>query len=56
MDVDTPPGSQGIHIFAFPTGVGTLIVKPNASDSFQFNGLQDPSSVTISGQIIWTFS
>jgi hypothetical protein len=56
MDVDTPPGSQDTHIFAFPTGVGTLIVKPDASGSFQFNGLQDPGSVTISGQVIWTCS
>ncbi|MGD1107552.1 MAG: hypothetical protein ABR865_10945 [Terracidiphilus sp.] len=56
MDVDTPPGSQDTHIFAFPTGVGTLIVKPDASGSFQFTGLQDPGSVTISGQVIWTCS
>jgi hypothetical protein len=56
MDVDTPPGSQDIHIFAFPAGVGTLIVKPDASGSFQFEGLQDPGSVTISGQVTWTCS
>lgn len=56
MDVDTPPGSQDTHIFAFPTSVGTLIVKPDASGSFQFGGLQDPGSVTISGQVTWTCS
>jgi hypothetical protein len=56
MDADTPPGSQDTHIFAFPTAIGTLIVKPDASGSFQFNGLQDPGSVTISGQVIWTCS
>lgn len=56
MDVDTPPGSQDIHIFAFPASVGTMIVKPDASGSFQFTGLQDPGSVTISGQVIWTCS
>jgi hypothetical protein len=56
MDVDTLPGDQETHIFALPTGVGTLIVKPDASGSFQFNGMQDPGSVRISGQIIWTCS
>jgi hypothetical protein len=56
MDVDTPPGSQDTHIFAFPTGVGTLVVNPDASGSFRFEGLQDPGSVTISGQVIWTCS
>ena len=56
MDVDTPPGSQDTHIFAFPAIVGTLIVKPDASGSFQFDGLQDPGSVTISGQVTWTCS
>ena len=56
MDVDTLPGDQETHIFAFPTGVGTLIVKPDASGSFQFTGLQDPGSVTISGQVTWTCS
>ena len=56
MDVDTPLGSQDTHIFAFPTGVGTLIVNPDASGSFRFEGLQDPGSITISGQIIWTCS
>ena len=56
MDVDTRPDDQETHIFAFPTGVGTLIVNPDASGSFQFNGLQDPGSVRISGQVIWTCS
>lgn len=56
MDVDTPPDSQDTHIFAFPTGIGTLIVRPDASGSFQFNGLQDPGSVKISGQVTWTCS
>ncbi len=56
MSVDTLPGDQETHIFAFPTGVGTLIVKPDASGSFQFQGLQDPGSVTISGQVTWTCS
>jgi hypothetical protein len=56
MDVDTRPDDQETHIFAFPIGVGTLIVKPDASGSFQFNGLQDPGSVSISGQIAWTCS
>ena len=56
MDADTPLGSQDTHIFAFPTSVGTLIVKPDASGSFQFDGLQDPGSVTISGQVTWTCS
>jgi hypothetical protein len=48
MDVDTRPDDQETHIFAFPIGVGTLIVKPDASGLFQFNGLQDPGSVTLS--------
>jgi hypothetical protein len=56
MDADTRPGDQETHIFAFPTGVGTLIVKPDASGSFQFNGLQDAGSVRISGQVVWTCS
>jgi hypothetical protein len=56
MDVDTLPGDQETHFFAFPTGAGTLIVKPDASGSFQFEGLQDPGSVTISGQVTWTCS
>jgi hypothetical protein len=56
MDADTPPDSQETHIFAFPTGVGTLIVKPDGSGSFQFSGLQDPGSVTISGSVVWTCS
>ncbi len=56
MSVDTLPGDQETHFFAFPTGVGTLVVKPDASGSFQFQGLQDPGSVTISGQVTWTCS
>ena len=56
MDADTPPDSQETHIFAFPTGIGTMIVKPDASGSFQFNGLQDPGSVRISGTVVWTCS
>jgi len=56
MDVDTLPGDEKTHIFAFPTGVGTLIVRPDASGSFQFEGLQDPGGVTISGQLTWTCS
>ncbi len=56
LDADTRPDDQETHIFAFPTGVGTLIVKPDASGSFQFNGLQDPGSVKISGQVAWTCS
>ena len=56
MDVDTPPGSQDTHIFAFPTSVGTMIVNADASGSFQFEGLQDPGSVTISGRVTWTCS
>ena len=40
----------------FQPAWGTLIVKPDASGSFQFNGLQDPGSVRTSGQIVWTCS
>jgi hypothetical protein len=54
MRVDTPPGSEDIHIFAHPDSIGTMVVKPDASGSFQFSGWQDPGSVTISGQITWT--
>jgi len=56
LDADTPPDSQETHIFAFPTAIGTMIVNPDASGSFQFKGLQDPGSVTISGQVTWTCS
>jgi hypothetical protein len=56
MDADTPPDSQDTHIFAFPTGIGTMTVKPDASGSFQFNGLEDPGSVKISGSVVWTCS
>jgi hypothetical protein len=54
MLVDAPPGSQDTHIFAQPTDIGTMIVKPDGSGSFQFRGWQDPGSVTISGQVTWT--
>jgi hypothetical protein len=56
MDVDTRPDDQETHVFAFPTGVGTLFVKPDASGSFQFSGLQDAGSVKISGRVVWTCS
>jgi hypothetical protein len=56
LDADTPPDSQETHIFAFPTAIGTMVIKADASGSFQFNGLQDPGSVTISGQVSWTCS
>ena len=56
MDVDTRPDDQETHIFAFPTGIGTLIVKPDASGSFEFNGLQDAGSVKISGRVVWSCS
>jgi hypothetical protein len=56
LDADSKPGDQETHIFAFPTAIGKLIVNPDASGSFQFNGLQDPGSVKISGQVTWTCS
>jgi hypothetical protein len=56
MDVDTRPGDQETHIFAFPTGVGTMIIDPDASGSFKFTELLDPGSVRISGQVTWTCS
>jgi hypothetical protein len=56
MDADTRPGDQETHVFAFPTGVGTMVVKPDASGSFTFSGLQDAGSVKISGQVVWTCS
>jgi len=56
LEADMPPGSQDKGIFAFPTGIGTLTINPDASGSFQFQGLQDPGSVTISGQVTWTCS
>jgi hypothetical protein len=56
MDVDTQPDDQETRVFAFPTGVGTLIVNPDASGSFQFKGLEDPGSVKISGRVVWTCS
>jgi hypothetical protein len=54
MRVDTPPGSEDTHIFAHPDNIGTIVVKPDGSGSFQFSGWQDPGSVTISGQVTWT--
>jgi hypothetical protein len=56
LDADTLPNDQETHIFAFPVGIGTMIVKPDASGSFQFNGLQDAGSVRISGTVTWTCS
>jgi len=56
MDVDTRPGDEETHIFAFPTGIGTMIVNPDASGSFKFTELQDPGDVRISGQVTWTCS
>jgi hypothetical protein len=56
MDADTPPGSQDTHIFAFPTGIGTMVVNPDASGSFTFGPLQDPGGVLISGKVVWTCS
>jgi hypothetical protein len=54
MDVDTPPGSEDRGIFAFSENIGTIIINPDASGSFQFNELQDPNSVTIYGKLVWT--
>jgi hypothetical protein len=54
MRVDTPIGSEDTRIFAHPDTIGTMVVKPDASGAFQFSGWQDPGSVTISGQVIWT--
>jgi len=56
LEADTRPDDQETHIFAFPTGIGTLIVNPDASGSFEFNGLEDPGSVHISGRVVWTCS
>ncbi len=56
MDADTPPGSEDTHIFAFPTNIGTMVINPDASGSFKFEGLEDPGSVKISGQVTWTCS
>jgi hypothetical protein len=56
LDADTLPGDQETHIFAFPTGIGVMIVNVDASGSFQFSGLEDPGSVKISGQVVWTCS
>jgi len=54
LDADTRPGDQETHIFAFPTNIGTLTVNPDASGSFQFSGLKDAGSVTISGSVTWS--
>jgi len=54
MEVDTRPGDQETHIFAFPGGIGTLIVNPDASGSFQVPTLEDPGSVRISAKLTWT--
>jgi hypothetical protein len=54
MEVDTRPGDQETHIFAFPTSIGTLTVNPDASGSFQFSNLEDPGSVRISGKVTWS--
>jgi hypothetical protein len=56
LSADRPPNTQDTHVFGYPFGVGTLIVNPDASGSFQFNGLKDVGSVMISGQITWTCS
>lgn len=56
LSADPPPGSTEPHIFGYPTDVGTLIVNPDGSGSFQFAGLQDAAKVTISGKITWTCS
>ena len=56
MDADTPPGSEDKGIFAFPDDIGTLTVNADGSGSFKFDGLQDPGSVKISGQVTWTCS
>ncbi|MGA2537754.1 MAG: hypothetical protein ABSF53_17175 [Terracidiphilus sp.] len=56
LSADPPSGSTELHIFGYPTDVGTLIVNPDGSGSFQFVGLQDAAKVTISGKITWTCS
>lgn len=56
MAADLRPNDQETHMFAFPTGIGTLTVNPDASGSFQFSGLEDAGSVKISGQVVWTCS
>jgi hypothetical protein len=56
LSADRPPGSTEPHIFGYPTDVGTLIVNPDGSGSFQFDGLQDAAKVSISGKITWTCS
>lgn len=56
LDADTRPDDQETHVFAFPTGIGTLIVNPDASGSFEFNGLEDAGSAKISGRVVWSCS
>jgi len=56
LEADTRPDDQETHVFAFPTGIGTLIVNPDASGSFEFNSLEDPGGVRISGRVAWTCS
>lgn len=54
LDADNPPNNQETHIFAFPDAIGTLKVNADASGSFQFQNLEDPGSVRVSGQVVWT--
>jgi hypothetical protein len=56
LDADTRPDDQETHVFAFPTGIGTLVVNPDASGSFEFDGLEDAGSVKISGRVVWSCS
>jgi hypothetical protein len=56
LEADMRPDDQETHVFAFPTGIGTLIVNSDASGSFEFSGLEDAGSVKISGRVIWTCS
>ena len=56
MEVDKPPSSEERGVFAFPTGIGTMIINSDASGSFEFNQLQDPNDVRISGKVTWTCS
>ena len=54
MDVDTPLGSEEKGIFAFSEDIGTIVINPDASGSFQFNEVQDPNGVTLTGKLVWT--
>jgi hypothetical protein len=56
LSADRPPNSQETHVFGYPADVGTLLVNPDGSGSFKFDGLKDAGRVTISGQITWTCS